>query len=542
MIFESKYPDIKIPQVGIYQYVTSNPNKISDDKVIYVDGITERSYTFGEFKHESKRFAAGLQDKLGFKRGDTLAIFSPDQVDYPIVLLGTIAAGGKVALATPKSDVTGLSYRLTESGASVLIVHPEIFEVAIEASISAKIPTSRVLLFGDKEIKGYKPYCSILINDREIEPIYYTPEEAKSTTAYLLYSSGTTGAVKGIELTHTNVTANLAQQICTDCKIGSHSIIMGVTPFSHSYALIDVLHATLIHGATTIIHSNFILKPFCESIQKYKINRIYAVPQIILELINDPLTQQFDLSSVDMIISTSAPLGDKLERKFYEMFKIPNLQTYGLAETSLALQHLDTTKNAVPGAVSLNGALTVNKEHISRFTKATILIGSSGVLLPNMKAKILSSDGYELGYNELGELWVHGPNIFKDYLNNKEATDAVIDKDGFFNTEDIASDLYVVPSELESILLIHDAVSDAAVIGYYSKEEATEILMAYITIKNGYEQSQALAEEIQSFVDEKVAPHKKLRGGILFIDRIPRNGGKILRRLLKEKLKNDIKD
>ncbi|CAG8820594.1 14659_t:CDS:2, partial [Racocetra persica] len=143
------------------------------------------------------------------------------------------------------------------------------------------------------------------------------------------------------------------------------------------------------------------------------------------------------------------------------------------------------------------------------------------------------------------------------------ATDAIIDRDGFINTGDIVSvdeqgnyfilgrkkelikykNFYVIPFELESILLTHDAVSDAAVIEYYSKEEATEITIAYVTIRKGYEKSQALAEEIQSFVDEKVAPYKKLRGGILFIDIIPKSeNGKILKRLLREKLKNDIKE
>ncbi|KAF0464765.1 acetyl-CoA synthetase-like protein [Gigaspora margarita] len=413
MIFKSKFPNIKIPQIGIYQYVTSNPSKIPDDKVIYVDGTTDKSYTFGEVKHESKKFAAGLQDKLEFKHGDVLAIFSPSQVDYPIVLLGTIAAGGKVTTVNPKYESTESSHQLIDSNASVLIVYPEILEVAIEASIKAKIPTSRVLLFGDKEINGYLPYCSIIIDEREIEPIHYFPEEAKSTTAYLLYSSGTTGVGKGIELTHTNITVNLAQQICADCELGPQSIIMGVTEFCHSYALIDVLHATLIRGTTTIVHPSFSVKTFCESIQKYKINRIYVIPSIILEMVNDPLAQQFDLSSVDMILSTTAPLSDKLERKFYEVYKIPILQTYGLTETSLVLQQPDTTKNAVQGF--------------------------SGILVPNMKAKILSEDGRELGYNEPGELWIHGPNIMKGYLNNKEDTDSAFDIDGFFYTGDIVS-------------------------------------------------------------------------------------------------------
>ncbi|RIB22734.1 hypothetical protein C2G38_2173180 [Gigaspora rosea] len=555
MIFKSKYPDIKIPQAGVYQYVTSNPNKIPDGKVIYVDGVTRKSYTFGEFKHETKKFAAGLQDKLEFKRGDVLAIVSPNHIDYPIVLLGTIAAGGKVTTANPIYETTKLSCQLIDSGASFLIVHPEILEAAIEASIDAKIPASRVLLFGDKEIKGYKPYRSVLINERVIEPVYYTPEEAKSTTAYLTYSSGTTGKRKGIKITHTNMVARLTQENSMERNLGPHSIIMPVLPLCNVWGSI-ILHMTLMLGATAIIHSNFSVGTICESIQTFKINRIYATPPIILSLVNDPSAQQFDLSSVDMIKCGGAPLSDQSEKKFYNMFKIPILQGYGLTETGAVILFPDTMKNTVPGIISLNGLL--NEWSI----KQLFLIGSVGNLLPNMKAKILSDDCHELGCNEPGELWVYGPNVMKSYVNDKVGTDSAIDKDGFFNTGDIAFvdeqgyyfivdrnkefikglGFHVAPSELESILLTHAAVSDAAVIGYYSEKEATELPTAYVTIKNVYKQSRALAEEIQSFVDEKVLPYKRLRGGILFIDKIPKNAsGKILRRLLKESLNNNMK-
>ncbi|CAG8813309.1 16086_t:CDS:2, partial [Racocetra persica] len=219
-------------------------------------------------------------------------------------------------------------------------------------------------------------------------PINYTPEEAKSTTAYIVYSSGSTGKPKGVERTHTNVTAALAQLTRVDDKLGPHSVIMGVTQFCHAYALDFILHSALFHGATTIIHSSFNLETFCESIQKYKITHIYATPSIILELVNDPLTQKFDLSSVDKILSAAARLDYKLERKFYEMFKISVLQAYGSTEMAAVLRCIDTMKNAVPG--------------------------SSGILYPNMKAKILSVDG-------------------------REATDAVFDKDGFFSSGDIVS-------------------------------------------------------------------------------------------------------
>ncbi|CAG8620672.1 3040_t:CDS:2, partial [Racocetra persica] len=263
-------------------------------------------------------------------------------------------------------------------------------------------------------------------------------------------------------------------------------------------------------GATTVVLSSFDVKTFCEAIQKHKVNHIYAVPPIIIKLVDDPVVQNYDLSSVKMVISAAAPLGDKLEKKFYEMFKIPVLQAYGLTETSPILHYPDLI-NPTPGSI--------------------------GKLIPNVKAKILSKDGHELGYNECGALYVQGPNVMKGYLNNKKATDAVFDKDGFFETGD---GFQVAPAELESILLTHDAVSDAAVIGDYCEAEATEIPIAYVTIKNGHEQSQDLVKQIQSYVNKKVAPHKKLRGGVLFIDKIPKSdSGKILRRVLRDKLKQD---
>jgi hypothetical protein len=80
MIFKSALPDIEIPLVGVYQFVTRNPNGIKDDKVVFTDGTTDEKLTYGELKSNSKKFAAGLIDKAGFKRGDVLAVFSPNQV------------------------------------------------------------------------------------------------------------------------------------------------------------------------------------------------------------------------------------------------------------------------------------------------------------------------------------------------------------------------------------------------------------------------------------------------------------------------------
>ncbi|CAG8657993.1 1104_t:CDS:2, partial [Acaulospora colombiana] len=422
MIFKSKLPDIEIPPVGVYQFITSNPNNISDDKVIFIDGITDKRITFGEFKSETRKFAAGLHDKVGFRPGDVLSIVSPNQFDYPIVLFGAIAAGGIVSPVNPTYNVAEVSFQLSNSGASVVVSHPLALPAVVKAATEAGIPHSKIFVFGDKEIDGLQPYRS----------------------------SGTTGKSKGVETTHTNMVANASQMISFEKNLNKNDVFV---------------------------------------VQDYKISYANLVPPIVLLLAKKPIVKEYDLSSLRTIVSGAAPLSKSLMDDLYNIHKIS------------------------------------------------------------------IKEGYELGYNERGELCVRGPNIMKGYLNNKAATDAAIDKDGFFHTGDVAimdeqGNLYIVdrvkelikykgfqvpPAELEEILISHQAVLDAAVIGVYCEADATEYALAYVVPQTGYERSQESIHEIKEYVSNRVAPHKRLKD-LLFIDQIPKSAsGKILRRILKEK-------
>ncbi|CAG8483975.1 10169_t:CDS:2 [Diversispora eburnea] len=497
MIFKSKYPDIDIPTTGIYQFITSNPNKVPDDKVIFVDGITDKKLTFGEIKRNTKKFAAGLIDKLNFKRGEVLALISPNEVDFPVVLFGTIAA------------VNEFEYQFSDSNSSIIIVHPFCLSAVKEAAKNLKIPQSRILLFGDKEIDGFQPFNTSLISNNEKEefkPIEYTFEEAKSTTAYLCYSSGTTGKQKGVETTHTNILSNMAQLLNFETIVDINSKLMG--------------------GSSTVILPKFDLSTFCRLIQDHKINYAHIVPPIVLLLVKSPIVKDYDLSSLQMVVSAAAPLSKELCKKFNESTKVSIKQGYGLTETS--------------------PIITIGNDN-------TVVHGE---LVPNMEAKLISPDGK--GYNEPGELYVRGPNVMKGYLNNEERTKASFDKDGFYLTGDVvivdeqenyfivdrAKELIkykgfqVAPAELEAILLNHPAISDAAVIGVEFEEKTTEYPVAYVTLQEGYKKTPQLATEIQEYVGERVAPHKRIRGGVHFIDKVPKSAsGKILRKILRENAK-----
>ncbi|CAG8564177.1 11691_t:CDS:2, partial [Scutellospora calospora] len=367
--------------------------------------------------------------------------------------------GGIVSPSNPLYKEGELTFQFVDSGASIIFAHPNYLDVVVEAAENAKIPKSKIFLFGEKEVDGFQPYCS-LIGDHEIEPVSYTSEEARTTIAFLCYSSGTTGKPKGVETTHTNIVANVAQITAVD-NSRMDDIFMGVL---------------------------------------------------------NPIAKNYDISSLRMLISSAAPLSKSMGEKFYNILKIPIKQGYGLTEMSPAT-HVCKSDNIVAGSV--------------------------GGLLPNIEAKIISEEGRELGCNESGELCVRGPNVMKGYLNNEEATKASIDEDGFLHTGDIA---YVddnrLPSgtiRLEEILLTHPAVADSAVVGYYSTSDLTEFPTAYVVTQPGYEQTPDLSKNIQQYISDRVAPQKKLRGGVVFIDQIPKSSaGKILRKILRDRLKTEF--
>jgi len=172
----------------------------------------------------------------------------------------------------------------------------------------------------------------------------------------------------------------------------------------------------------------------------------------------------------------------------------------------------------------------------------------------------MSPDDKELPVGETGELWIKGPNIFKGYHNNPEGTKNALTSDGYFKTGDVGhqdkdGNFYITdrvkelikykgfqvpPAGLEGLLISHPMVYDVAIVGVYAKEQATEVPRAYIVPKPGVEGSPKTAQDVTQWLQAKVANHKRLRGGVRFLEEIPKSAsGKILRRLLKIKAQEE---
>jgi Acyl-CoA synthetases (AMP-forming)/AMP-acid ligases II len=285
-----------------------------------------------------------------------------------------------------------------------------------------------------------------------------------------------------------------------------------------------VLNMGLHLGATIVTMPRFDLEQFLNLIQTYRVTLSHIVPPIVLQLTKNPMVEKYDLSSLKMIFSGAAPLGEELSRECIQRIGCSIRQGYGMTETSPVT-------------------------HSSPADPAKMKLGAVGPPAPNTECKLIDPvTGAELGPNQEGELCVRGPQIMKGYLNNPEATANTIDSDRWLHTGDIgyADDdghFYIVdrvkelikykgfqvaPAELEAILLVHPAIADAAVIPCRD-DEAGEVPKAFVVLKG-----ETSAEAIMEFVAERVAPHKKIRF-VEFVEQIPKSAsGKILRRVLVE--------
>lgn len=513
MIFRSPLPEVEIPEVALSDFVFSRAAQYADRPAL-IDGVSGRVLTYVQLVEAIRSAAAGLA-RRGFRKGDVLAILSPNLPEYVIAFHAVSTLGGVITPVNPLYTVEEIAKQLTDARAKYLITIPQLLGRAQEASEGAGV--EEMFVFGEAE--GATPFASLLEGGADDLPsVTINPREDLVT---LPYSSGTTGVCKGVMLTHHNLVANLSQ-----IKGAGHDwdgdTLVCVLPLFHIYGLVAIMSHGLWCGSTVVTLPRFDFEQVLKTIQDHRVTVAHVVPPIVLALVKHTSVASYDLSSLRMIFSGAAPLGAELSRECAEHLGCDIVQGYGMTETS------PCTHISSPGR---------NK------------LGSVGVCVPNMECKLLSVEtGEEVGVNEEGEICVRGPQVMKGYLNKPEATAQTVDPEGWLHTGDIgyaddegyffvvdrAKELIkykgfqVAPAELEALLLTHPSVADAAVIPS-PDDEAGEIPKAFVVLKNG---NDLKADDLMSFVAARVAPHKKIRR-VEFIEQIPKSpSGKILRRLL----------
>ncbi|KAI0141076.1 acetyl-CoA synthetase-like protein [Hypoxylon sp. NC0597] len=549
MVIKSFHRPLDIPNVDLWQLIFERKDRPwEDDKEIYIDPDTGRSYTWAQAKSTALEFGKGLKSQWGFKKGDTLGFFSPNSIDYAPVFFGVLWAGGGCSTANPTYTAKELAFQMKDSNVSGIVTQVPMLPTVLEAAKTIGIPEDRIILLGDaKDPSGkFKHFTEIRSSGLRGISTLRPRIDPKKDTSFLVYSSGTTGLPKGVVLTHHNIVANLHQLQHVEqlnglfhfgCSDGKGDKQIAVLPFFHVYGLTCIALQSIFMGIQVVVLPKFDLEKFCKVIQDYNITYASVPPPVVLALAKHPIVSKYDLSSMKWMNSGAAPLGRDLVDLVWQRLTIPVMQGYGLSETSPVL-----TKTNIADWKRYNG--------------------SCGKLVPNVEAKVVDVDtGKERGPGEgEGELWFRGPNIFPGYLNRPELQKDTFSEDGFFKTGDIGyvdakgnfyitdrlkelikyKGFQVAPAELEGILLGNDEIADACVVPAHDRQRETEVPRAYLVLRPGVPRTDEKAAEIVAWIESKVAQHKRLRGGVRFVDEIPKNAsGKLLRRVLKEQARKE---
>ncbi len=493
------------PEMPVSSFLEATAKRLPD-KVAFVNPEGKK-YTFAQVWANSGRLARVLQER-GVKKGDFVGVYAPNCVEYPIIMHGILRAGAVATTLNPLYREREVEHQLGDAGA-VAVFAP--------AANLATVEEAKRNLPGLKHVFAVEDLDAMLEGvSPDPAPVAIRPKE---DLAVLPYSSGTTGLPKGVMLTHFNLTSNIRQLLATGA-ITTYSALLDFLPFYHIYGMIILMNGGLAAGATQMVLSRFDPEQALALIQEHQLTNLYLVPPAALAIANLSNAERFDTSSLQFIMSGAAPLPPEVGARAAKVLRTPLLQGYGLTEAS---------------------PLT-NVNPLNRVKE-----GKVGPPVSDTLEKVVDLEtGAVLAAGEIGELLVYGPQVMKGYWGRPDATAETITPDGWLRTGDLVSmdeDGYVTildrlkemikyrgyqvaPAELEGLLMEHPAVLDCAVIPKPDPESG-EAPKAFVVLRQGME---ATAQQLMAFIEERVAPFKKLRE-VEFIQQVPKTAsGKILRR------------
>ncbi|XP_062078641.1 4-coumarate--CoA ligase CCL1-like [Humulus lupulus] len=529
IIFRSKLPDIYIPDhLPLHTYCFEKVSQFNDRPCL-IDGNTGEIFTYADVHLTSRKVAAGLH-KLGIKQGDVIMLLLRNCPEFVYAFLAASHIGAIVTTANPFYTPAEVAKQAASSKTKLVITLSGYLDKVKDFTggesgvkvmcVDAPAADSECLHFS--ELKQ--------ADEGEIPAVDIQPDDVVA----LPYSSGTTGLPKGVMLTHRGMVTGVAQQVDGDNPnwyFHENDVILCVLPVFHVYCLNAILLCGIRVGAAILIMQKFETNKMLELIEKFKITIAPVVPPIALTVAKCPDLHRYDLSSIRTVMTGGAPMGKDLEDAVKD--KLPNAtlgQGYGMTEAECLSLCLAFAKEPFP-------------------TKS----GTCGTILRNAEMKIVDPDtGASLPRNQPGEICIRGKQVMKGYFNDSEATKATIDERGWLHTGDIGfidndDELFIVdrlkelikykgfqvaPAELESMLIAHPNISDAAVVPM-KDEAAGEVPVAFVVRSNG---SKVTEDDIKQYISKQVVFYKRI-SKVFFIEEIPKSpSGKILRKILKARL------
>ncbi|KAL0014506.1 hypothetical protein SO802_001575 [Lithocarpus litseifolius] len=484
------------------------------DSLAFIDSSTGQRVSYSEFTRRTQTLASYLQSVIGLSKGDTAFVLSQNLVQVPILCFSLLSLGVVISPANPLNTDSEIS-RLIQ------LCNPVIaFSTSSSAHKLSNITTLRfkTILLDSPE------FDSMTTSSPPIQKLDHV-EVRQSDLAAIFYSSGTTGTVKGVMVTHRNLMGNVAGANATERK--SPAVLLCTVPYFHMYGYSFILRAVAL-SECAVVMERFDLRKMVRAMEEFRVTLLALAPPLLVAMAkNDDVTGGCDLSSLEEVVFGGAPLGKDVISAFLARFpRVALLQGYGLTEST-------------GGVFRTWGA-----EESAHW-------GAAGKLSAGFEAKIVNPDtGDALPPGKQGELWIKGPAIMKGYMGDPEATSTTLVADGWLRTGDLCyideeGFLYVVdrlkelikckgyqvaPAELEHVLQSHPEIIDAAVIPY-PDEEVGQVPIAFVVRQP---QSNLDEAEIMDFVAKQVAPYKKIRR-VTFVNSLPKSAaGKLLRKDLRK--------
>ncbi|HCU65111.1 MAG TPA: long-chain-fatty-acid--CoA ligase FadD [Rheinheimera sp.] len=513
------------------------------DRTAYIN--MGKSITYAELDTLSTHFAAYLQQGLGLKKGDAVAIMMPNLLQYPVALLGVLRAGCTVVNVNPLYTPRELQHQLNDSQAKAIVIVENFAHTLADVINQVKLDHVILTKMGDmlgfvkgnivnfvvkhvkKMIPAYqlpqlKTFNQALKQGAQLK--YQKPVVTGSDLAFLQYTGGTTGVSKGAMLTHRNMVANLEQVAgCIGPILApGKEFIVTALPLYHIFALTANCLTFMKYGGTNLLITNPRDMPgFVKELGKYPFTAITGVNTLFNGLLNCPGFADLDFSKLKLSLGGGMAVQKPVAERWQKVTHSRLVEGYGLTECA--------------------PLVTVSPFDLDGFN------GSIGLPAPSTHIKLIDDNGNEVAPGEAGEMLVQGPQVMLGYLNRPEETDKVL-KDGWLYTGDIArmdeqgffyivdrkkdmilvSGFNVYPNEIEEVVAMNEKVLEVAAVGI--PNEATGEAVKIFVVKKD-----------QSLTDQELIAHckERLTGYkvpklVEFRTELPKtNVGKILRRELK---------
>ena len=506
-----------------------------------------KTITWGELHELSGAFAAYLQEHTDLKPGDRIAVQMPNILQYPVVVFGAIRAGLVIVNTNPLYTIREMEHQFNDSGAKALVCLANMAHLA-----EAVVPKTGVKHVIVTEVGDMLPLFKRLMvnyvvkNVKKMVPAYNLPQAVKFTralslgrgrlvkettphsseVAVLQYTGGTTGVAKGAMLTHRNLIANMLQAralMGANLHEASETLIAPL-PLYHIYAFTMHCMAMMLIGNHNLLISNpRDLPAMIKDISKWKFSGFVGLNTLFVALCNNEEFRKLDFSALKLTLSGGMALQQATAERWKQVTGCDICEGFGMTETS--------------PAASVNPI-------------SNIKLGTIGIPVPSTLFKVIDDDGKELPLGERGELCVKGPQVMKGYWKRQEATDEILDSEGWLKTGDIGiiqedgfirivdrkkdmilvSGYNVYPNELEDALATLPGVMLCAAIGI-PDEKSGEAVKMFVVVKPG---ESLTKEQVMEHMRANVTGYKVPRS-IEFRDTLPAtNVGKILRRELRD--------